>query len=120
MNIRQRLALWLDPTPERINRVHNEILLKSARRCAHDLDHCASDIYWCAMRKDEQNASDQADFYHHRANEWRKLFYPDDGVKSYRIQIEADLERLRNTMSKYKTLLLKHGLVDPWDDDIPF
>lgn len=109
MGWRQRLATWLDPTPERLSRDLYDLVLKSARRCAHDLDHCASDI---GVSSPYMTAAQ----WHDHARVWLRVFYPDGGPKDYMARICREYE---TALNKLTALCRKNG-VDPNDGDLPF
>lgn len=102
MKLRQRLALWLDPTPERIQHEQIELIVKAGRRCAHDLMHAASYIA----------AEEEQGLFHDQAHYWLTVFYPGGDGKDYRTRLHHEIERLHG-------LCLKNG-IDPRDPDIPF
>lgn len=106
--LRQKLALWLEPTPDRYLVEQLELVTKAARRCAHDLNHAAADVYFAAGTREIS-----AKFWQDRADMWRRVFYPGNDGKNYRHRLHAELERLEQ-------LCRDHG-IDPTDpDSIPF
>jgi len=118
MSIRRRLASWLDPTPERVSSDMMELLIKAARRCAHDLEHCAGDV-WYASRRPEIGV-EQSQMWHERAHHWQGIFYPDNGLKNYHARIANKLDDAERTIEKLREHCKAHG-ISPWlDTDIPF
>ena len=105
MNWRQRLALWLDPVPERVNREQLELVVKAGRRCAHDLAHAASDVVYSPYPKDERSK-----FWAERARHWEEVFYPGDDGKNYRSRLHREIARLEQ--------LCRDNGIDP--DELPF
>jgi hypothetical protein len=118
MTLAQRIATWLDPTPARLQRGLFELTIKAARRCAHDLEHCAADV-WYASRRPEVGV-EQSRKWHEHAQHWQAIFYPDNGMKNYHASIVNKLEAAEATIDKLREHCKKHGIT-PWlDDDIPF
>lgn len=109
MNLRARLAALLDPTPERIAARQYDLLLKSARRCMHDLAHCADDA---GAPRPFMTAGE----WHQRVNEWHRVFYPDGGPKDYAARISNEYEAKIFALHR---IMRANGL-DPHDGDIPF
>lgn len=61
-----------------------ELLLKSARRCAHDLGHAA----------EAATDPDLRALFQERAQWWRDLFYPENGIKDYHTSLMRKVEQL--------------------------
>lgn len=111
MTIRQRIACWLDPTPERIERELFELTVKAGRRCAHDLAHAI----------DSDPDADNRKFMRQRLDVWRIIFYPDNGPKNYRARIHQTIHDQESTIETLRKLLKSHNIPDPTEsDDIPF
>lgn len=113
--LRQLIAYWLDPTPERVDRELYELLLKAARRCNHDLAHAADDIMMSVRDRKEA-----AEMWNERANMWHGIFYPDNGPKDYRSSMHREIWQLESTVKRLYAVLDEHGIADPKDDRIPF
>jgi hypothetical protein len=125
MRIRKRIASWLDPMPERLHAEQVELLVKAARRCAHDLAHAGSDVYYTPYDKKAR-----AKFWAERAQMWLDMFYPGNDGKNYRHKLYSDIENLEQQVEELKRVCLEHG-IDPLKDkrvnqldhiinDIPF
>lgn len=116
--IRQRLAAWLDPTPVRIKRDLFDLTVKSARRCAHDLQHCAGDV-WFASKRPEQ-ATEQSEMWHARSEEWLSIFYPIGGQKDYYATLCIRVDNAEALVEKLRAHCLKHGIPQWLDHECPF
>lgn len=94
------------------------VLLKSARRCAYDLDHAVSFI------KSSNNGKDSWErlIMQPRAAHWLKIFSP-TGVKDYKLQLHDEIDRLELKVSQLKRLLAENNIELPTyisDDEVPF
>lgn len=87
---RQWLARKIDPHPRRIGTEQYDLILKAARRCAHDLAHCADDVHSAGMGSAPFMTPGE---WHERAQHWRAVFYPDGGPKDYEARIRLEYER---------------------------
>ena len=90
------------------------MLLKRARRCAYDLDHCASMIsdegMWKGFKTDFHNSSK---FY-------QDLFTP-DGIKDYREEIFQRIEKAEKRLEILEKLCDENNIAIPWEDErLPF
>lgn len=89
------------------------VLLKSARRCAHDLDHATSFL---------EHGSWQSHMLNGRAKFWLAVFSP-TGVKDYKLSLHEEIDSLDLKVVRLKALLVKHGIDIPnyiTDDEAPF
>lgn len=116
--IRQRLASWLDPTPTRLERDLFDLTVKCARRCAHDLEHCAGDVWYASQRPDR--ATEQSEMWHERAQSWQAIFYPTSGVKDYHAKLHGRVDKAEALTEKLRAHCLAHGIPQWLDDECPF
>lgn len=82
-------------------RAHYDLLLKSARRCAHDLDHVVGDLPLHSMMQNEMAM---------RARHWLDVFSP-DGVKNYRLKLHEELDSLERENDSLRAELEEAGIV---------
>lgn len=86
------------------------ILLKSARRCAYDLQHAVDNI---------PPDSYYSRLFRARSQFWLEIFSP-AGIKDYRLEMIETISRLERENEKLRALMRKH-LLDPKTlDDQPF
>jgi hypothetical protein len=116
--IRQRIATWLDPSPVRIQHDLFDLTVKCARRCAHDLQHAAGDV-WYASRRPEMGV-EQSEMWHVRAEEWLAIFYPTDGIKNYHAGLHGRVDKAEALVEKLRAHCLAHGIPQWLDDEVPF
>jgi hypothetical protein len=94
-----RLAIIFSRFPQKLTanglRDLLEVAVKSGRRCAHDMVHCASYL----------NTSEGAKTFHLRAHTWSKMFYPGDSTKSYWTAYHNRIMKNDNEISRLKRLL---------------
>lgn len=105
--------------PEQVGEMREllELTTKAARRCTHDLGHCADDIWMYRNRGEEATAA--AEDWHKRAEMWGVIFYPDRGPKNYRSEMHLEISRLECEVTRLRDLLRANLLADN-DGDIPF
>lgn len=118
MNLRQRIAAWLDPSPTRIQLELFELTVKAARRCAHDLEHAAGDV-WYASKRPEMGV-EQSAMWHERAKHWQCLFYPENGMKDYHAKLSIRVDNAEEKLEKLRAHCLAHGISQWLDDECPF
>lgn len=107
---------WQRDEPEQIHRELFELIIKAGRRCAHDLEHAATDVLLASS--DRKKASD---LWHERAKMWQKIFYADGGPKDYRHRLHSDIFILEEKVRALRKQLLTAGIEPCIDDgDIPF
>ncbi len=90
--------------PPQAQRELLELMVKAGRRCAHDLAHAVSLI---GMREPPRELAVE---FHRRAQQWREVFYPDDGPKNYRARLHAEIERLQDRVDELEKLCAEHGI----------
>lgn len=103
-----RLIRWWmfrDRSREQLEEEYS-VLLKSARRCAHDLDHA---LNW--IPRDHWANS----MFQDRAQHWLKIFSP-DGMKDYRIDLHYEIEELERDVRRLKNILDSNGI--RYEDDV--
>jgi hypothetical protein len=86
-----------------------ELAIKAGRRLMHDFDHAINEI-------PEDNR-----FRHvflSRAEHWRTIFYPDNGIKNYRNSLHQEIDNLERELMRLKKLLTDSG-IDPYGH-LPF
>lgn len=81
-----------------------ELVIRSARRCAHDLDHAASLLFM------SQPPRELAEALHSRAQHWRQVFYPLNGPKDYRDRLNAEIDGLTARIKQLEALCDQHGI----------
>lgn len=86
--------------------------MKSARRCAYDLQHAVHEM-------------DPDSFFYKefelRSQKWIELFQTGNSAKDYYVGIYTLLQNAEDRVEKLKAELKKHGIPDPTiDDDCPF
>lgn len=86
------------------------ILLKSARRCAHDLSH-AVDLIQPSCRLGE--------LFEDRARYWLQIFSP-TGVKDYRLEIYNKIDQLEAEVMALRAELASHGIQSAVPPKEPF
>lgn len=86
-----------------------ELSIKAGRRMMHDFNHMLDEIPKNNSFKEE---------YRERAQIWRSIFYPDNGMKNYRADLHREIEQLEFKLSQAKKKLKEHGLIE--DDGLPF
>lgn len=118
MTLAQRIALWLDPNPARVSLELLELSVKAARRCAHDLEHCAGDIWYASQRP--EIATEQSKMWHERAKHWQVIFYPENGIKDYHAKLAIRVDNAEETIEKLRAHCLKHGIPQWLDHECPF
>lgn len=101
--------------PEISNKVYYDVLIKSARRCAYDLSHAASDCHEPVLR----------DLYFKRANLWQEMFSSAEEQKKYVSELLIENQLLKHDLKvlgdRCKEAGLEyHDLKSNYDIDIPF
>ena len=86
-----------------------ELSIKAGRRAVHDFDHL--------LNQCELSEGDKA-FFRERLDMWKKIFYPDDGMKNYRAKLHYDINYLQTQLDVAQKLLREHG-IDP-EPNLPF
>ena len=118
LTLRQRIAGWLDPTPVRIERDLFDLTVKCARRCAHDLEHAAGDV-WYASRRPERG-DEQSAMWHKRAEEWLAIFYPIGGMKDYHAKLHIRVDNAEELVDKLRAHCVANGISQWLDHEVPF
>lgn len=114
MNLLRRFWRRGGGDPQHVQREVLRLTIKAARRCAHDLEHAASDVL---LSRDRREASNE---WHARARMWQSIFYPDGGPKDYRDDLHREIANLEGRVERLRDLCIQHG-VDPDDgEDLPF
>ncbi len=99
--------LTKDESPEDLTLQLYEILLKSARRCAYDLNHAVDMI----------DESEMKQILLERAKYWKDLFTAGTNMKDYRIsyvndifELEQNVERAEKELVRLIKLLEERGI----------
>ena len=90
---------------------HYTLLLKSARRCMHDLHHCANSL---GMHNEPESK-----IFIQRAEMWHGIFSP-SGVKNYRHELHHRIDDLRLEVARLEELCDKNGIDHVPANRIPF
>jgi hypothetical protein len=80
-----------------------ELTIRSARRCAYDLNHAAGDVRDASMRK----------IYQERADFFVKLFQSGNAMKDYRHRLYDQISDLEFKLKQLRDLLAEHKIDDP-------
>ena len=86
-----------------------ELSIKAGRRMMHDFNHILDEIPHDNPVKKE---------FRERAQIWKSIFYPDNGMKNYRADLHREIESL-----EWENNTLKKRLVEERkdsSDDLPF
>jgi hypothetical protein len=86
------------------------MLIKLARRCAHDLDHAVSFI---------PEDTWPLEMLEPRSRQWLKIFSP-SGVKNYRTKLHDQLDDLEMEVALLRRQLENAGIKPDTIRDIPF
>lgn len=74
--------------------------LKSARRCAHDLEHATNSLGFDSWQYEE---------FAHRAEHWLELFSP-SGMKNYRQEVFDQMDGLEHEVKSLRLELTEAGI----------
>lgn len=94
----------------------NELIIKSARRCAYDLSHAASTI-------STLGPGDIPEEYHvfrERADYWKSVFNPADGGKNYRSSLGNEIMELEAEVTRLQRLCKENNINYENPNRIPF
>lgn len=121
--IRKFIATWqcMDTTFMHQNEMHR-LLIRAATRCAYDLQHAASAVYFSDPDSETMSCIagvPEHRIYSERAEQWIKIFDP-KGVKDYRDSLHFEIYDLESKVDKLKKKLQENGIDIEGDDDIPF
>lgn len=86
------------------------LILKAARRCAYDLAHASSDL-WFATRKEN--------IYHERHQMWLEIFEP-TGAKDYRHKLHLEIDNLEYEIKRLQKVCTENNIDFVDQDAIPF
>jgi len=95
--------------PDATLREQLRLVIKAARRCSHDLEHCSDGV---AKQEDREH-------WRARAQMWQAIFYPDDGPKDYRDELHRKIWSLEFERDRLRALVKAHGIDDVDDQTIP-
>lgn len=104
----------------------NRLLFKAGRRCAYDLKHAAGHLWFLGEKLRRLGVEDDwrieiYERYEQRSEMWLGVFNPGDDQKNYRDRLHDTIDSLETRVERYKELLEKHEIPDPFDDEqIPF
>lgn len=87
----------------------NELMVKSARRCAYDLRHAAS---YLSMTGENGKIPPECEIFHERSRHWLSVFNPADGGKNYRSKLINDIEELHDEVDRLEKLCRDNN-IDP-------
>lgn len=85
-----------------------ELTVRSARRCAYDLKHCADSLTVRGGRDKEMAA-----IFSERAEFFVKLFQSGNSMKDYRHRLHNQIAELEAKVQTQRKLLAEHDLTDP-------
>lgn len=95
-------------TPEDAQVELFELLVKSGRRCAYDLQHAV----------DHMPSGEFRDMLERRAGFWKTVFNPASGMKDYRHKLHCDIDELEMRVAGLLRLCKENG-IDPGKYDDP-
>lgn len=114
-----RLRALLAPEPAGSQAELLRLMVRAGRRCAHDLQHAASDIS-VSYRHTPEDREALTIQWSERARLWQGIFYPVGGLKDYRDELHAEIEKLGDEVKRLKTLCLANGINPHGSEDMPF
>lgn len=91
------------------------LILKAARRCAYDMNHCASDLSMANSQTGKKSLFD----YHEMSQMWQELFSPTGG-KDYRHRLHLNAWELESEIKRLKRLCADNNIDSTDPDGIPF
>lgn len=114
-----KLRHWwnLRKAPHSELRQLNELVIKSARRCAYDLRHAASYI---AMTEPVSGLPPECEIFHERARYWLSVFNPADGGKNYHSTLGNEISKLELEVERLEKLCRDNNIDPTHPDRFPF
>jgi hypothetical protein len=88
-----------------------ELTIRSARRCAYDLRHCADSL--SLNRPRSASDSEMAKLFSDRADFFVKLFQSGNAMKDYRHSLYEQISGLEFNLAQLRGILAKHKIADP-------
>jgi hypothetical protein len=89
-----------------------ELTVRSARRCAYDLKHCA-DSYGLIMFNAGYPNDEMVKLFRERADYFVKFFQHGNSMKDYRHNLHRTIEELESRVETLRGLLAEHKIDDP-------
>lgn len=95
----------------------NELMVKSARRCAYDLRHAAS---YLSMSSPDGKLPPECEIFHERSRYWLSVFNPADGGKNYRTQLGNEIDKLQDEVERLEKLCRDNNINPTHPTRFPF
>lgn len=101
---------WRNTPAHQFAEIH-ELCMLAARRCAHDLNHAAGEIFFASGSKEESSR-----YFHEKSRMWQDIFYPIENQKNYRHELHKQLSNREYQIENLCRILKENNVPEAdWD-----